>query len=337
MVALFYLLIKIHKNKKEIITKAEAKEEEKKITNKAIIKKLLIYSVPFISFGLALSVYDYIDMTTIINTLAKIGFKTKDAESIIGVINTTGNKLNSVVLAISTGLMTSLVPNITASFVKGDKKDVKKKVEQSFLMLLYVTMPMAFGLSILAGPVFNAFYGASTWGPKVFCFTIFVALFRCMFTTSISIAQSLNKFKNVFLSIIAGILVKLILQVPMIYLFNKIGLRPFWGATFATLLGLTTSVITNLVVINKTVNLDFKEYFKKMFKFVYPLILMIITLNVMKIFIPLNTTGRLNSIVLIIIYGLVGALIYFTLTIKNGIFKEIFGDKIFKKLKKVKH
>lgn len=337
LVALIYLLIKIHKNKKEIITKAEAKEEEKKITNKAIIKKLLIYSVPFISFGLALSVYDYIDMTTIINTLAKIGFKTKDAESIIGVINTTGNKLNSVVLAISTGLMTSLVPNITASFVKGDKKDVKKKVEQSFLMLLYVTMPMAFGLSILAGPVFNAFYGASAWGPKVFCFTIFVALFRCMFTTSISIAQSLNKFKNVFLSIIAGILVKLILQVPMIYLFNKIGLRPFWGATFATLLGLTTSVITNLVVINKTVSLDFKEYFKKMFKFVYPLILMIITLNVMKIFIPLNTTGRLNSIVLIIIYGLVGALIYFTLTIKNGIFKEIFGDKIFKKLRKVKH
>ena len=64
---------------------------------------------------------------------------------------------------------------------------------------------------------------------------------------------------------------------------------------------------------------------------------MIITLNIMKIFIPLNTTGRLNSIVLIIIYGLVGALIYFTLTIKNGIFKEIFGDKIFKKLKKVKH
>ena len=337
LVALIYLLIKIHKNKKVIITNAEAKEKEKKITNKAIIKKLLIYSVPFISFGLALSVYDYIDMTTIINTLTKIGFKTKDAESIIGVINTTGNKLNSVVLAISTGLMTSLVPNITASFVKGDKKDVKKKVEQSFLMLLYVTMPMAFGLSILAGPVFNAFYGASQWGPKVFCFTIFVALFRCMFTTSISIAQSLNKFKNVFLSIIAGILVKLILQVPMIYLFNKIGLRPFWGATFATLLGLTTSVITNLVVINKTVSLDFKEYFKKMFKFVYPLILMIITLNVMKIFIPLNTTGRLNSIVLIIIYGLVGALIYFTLTIKNGIFKEIFGDKIFKKLKKVKH
>lgn len=339
LVALSYLLIKMKKNKTDIIKKTtneEIKKKEKKITNKAIVKKLLIYSVPFISFGLALSVYDYIDMTTIIGTLTDLGFKTKDAESVLGVINTTGNKLNSVVLAISTGLMTSLVPNITASFVKGDKKDVKKKVHQSFLMLLYVTMPMTIGLSILAKPVFYAFYDTSTWGPKVFCFTIFIALFRCMFTTSISIAQSLNKFKNVFLSIISGILVKLILQVPLMHLFNSLGLYPFWGATLATLTGLSVSVITNLVVINKTIELGLKEYFKKMFKFIYPLIIMIIVLLVMKTFIPLNVTSRMNSIIIIMIYGFVGAGIYFAITIKNGIFKEIFGDKLFKKLKRVK-
>ena len=333
LVALIYLLIKIHKNKKDIVKTGVITKEEKAITNSKILKKLLLYSVPFISFGLALSVYDYIDMTTIIDALTKIGFKTKDAESIIGVINTTGNKLNSVVLAISTGLMTSLVPNITSSFVKGNIKDVKKKIEQSFLMLLYVTMPMAFGLSILAKPVFYAFYGPSNWGPKVFCFTIFVALFRCMFTTSISITQSLNKFKNVFVSIILGILVKLALQYPLINLYNNIGIRPFWGATTATLLGLTTSVITNIIVINKTVNLDFKGFFKKMFKFVYPLILMIIVLLSFENIIPLVVISRFNAILLIMIYGLMGMIIYFTITIKNGIFEEIFGDKIFKKLK----
>lgn len=340
VIALIYLLAKIKKNKKDIIrtTKDEQiKNVEKKITNNMVIKKLLIYSVPFISFGLALSVYDYIDMTTIINTLTNLGFKTKDAESVLGVINTTGNKLNSVVLAISTGLMTSLVPNITASFVKGNKKDVKSKVQQSFLMLLYVTMPMAVGLSILAKPVFYAFYGSSNWGPKVFCFTIFIALFRCMFTTSISIAQSLNKFKNVFLSIIAGILVKLILQIPLMYLFNNLGLYPFWGSTLATLMGLTTSLLTNLIVVNKTVGLDFKEYFKKMFKFIYPLFIMIVILMVVKIFIPLNVSSRFKSILLIVIYGVIGAGTYFVLTIKNGIFKEIFGDKLFNKLQKIKN
>lgn len=333
LVALFYLLIKMKKNKKELVITKEKKKEEEKITNKAIVKKLLIYSIPFISFGLALSVYDYIDMTTIISTLTKIGFKTKDAESIIGVINTTGNKLNSVVLAISTGLMTSLVPNITSSFVKGDKKDVKKKVEQSFLMLLYVTMPMAIGLSILAGPVFTAFYGASTWGPRVFCVTIFVALFRCMFTTSVSITQSLNKFKNVFISIIIGILVKLILQIPFIYLFNNIGLYPFWGATFATFLGLTTSVISNLIVINKTVKLDFKSFFLKMLKFIYPLTIMVIVLLLMRNILPFNLTSRFTSIITIMLYAIVGAIIYFSITIKNGAFESIFGNRLLRKLK----
>lgn len=334
LVALIYLLVKIRKNKKDIIVNEPQKPEEKGVTNKAIIKKLLIYSVPFISFGLALSVYDYIDMTTIIGSLTNLGFKTADAESILGVINTTGNKLNSVVLAISTGLMTSLVPNITASFVKGDKKDVKNKVQQSFLMLLYVTLPMAVGLSILSKPVFYAFYGASNWGPKVFCFTIFIALFRCIFTTSISIAQSLNKFKNVFLSIIAGILVKLVLQVPLMTLFSKLGIYPFYGSTLATLLGLSTSFITNLIVINKTVKLDIKAYFKKMFKFLYPLVIMIIMLLVMTKFVPLTVTSRANAIILIFIYGGVGALVYFTLTILNGTFKNVFGSRLMNKLKK---
>lgn len=334
LVALIYLLVKIRKNKKDIVVNEPQKPEEKGVTNKAIIKKLLIYSVPFISFGLALSVYDYIDMTTIIGSLTNLGFKTTDAESILGVINTTGNKLNSVVLAISTGLMTSLVPNITASFVKGDKKDVKNKVQQSFLMLLYVTLPMAVGLSILSKPVFYAFYGASNWGPKVFCFTIFIALFRCVFTTSISIAQSLNKFKNVFLSIIAGILVKLVLQVPLMNLFSRLGIYPFYGSTLATLLGLSTSFITNLIVINKTVKLDIKAYFKKMFKFLYPLVIMIILLLVMTKFIPLTVTSRANAIILILIYGGVGALVYFTLTILNGTFKNVFGSRLINKLKK---
>lgn len=333
LVALIYLLVKIKKNRGLLNKDEKQKLEEKKITNKQIVKKLLIYSIPFISFGLALSVYDYIDMTTLINALTNIGFKTKDAESILGVINTTGNKLNSVVLAISTGLMTSLVPNITSSFVKGDIKDVKSKVNQSFLMLLYVTMPMAFGLSILAKPVFYAFYGASNWGPKVFCFTIFVALFRCMFTTSISIAQSLNKFKNVFISIVLGIIVKLILQLPLINLYNVLGIRAYWGATTATLLGLTTSIITNLVVIHKTINLNLKDYFKKMFKFVYPLIIMIVVLLLMKKFIPLVFSSRINAMALIGIYAIIGSVIYFGLTIKNGIFEYIFGDKIFKKIK----
>lgn len=337
LVALIYLLIKINKNKKDIIKTDKIKKEEKNITDKQIVKKLLIYSVPFISFGIALSIYDYIDMTTIIKILHSFGFTTKDAESILGVINTTGNKLNSVVLAISTGLMTSLVPNITSSFVKGDNNDVRKKVNQSIIMLLYVTLPMTIGLSLLAEPVFYAFYGQNLWGAKVFCLSIFVALFRCIFTTSISIVQSLNKFKNVFISIIVGILVKLALQYPLMYLFNSFGLYPFYGATTATLIGLLVSFMTNIFVINKTVKLNIKELLKNILKIIYPVIIMEIVLVILKTFIGFNITTRITSIIYIIIYAIVGMLIYFGITYKNGMFKEVFGNKFINKIKRVKN
>lgn len=334
LVALIYLLIKIKKNKKDMIVSNKLTKEESKITNKAIIKKLLVYSIPFISFGLALSVYEYIDMTTIIKILTSFGFNVKDAESILGVINTTGNKLNSVVLAISTGLMTSLVPNITASFVKKDYNDVRKKVNQSFLMLLYITLPMTIGLSILSKPVFYAFYGSNVWGAKVFCFSIFIALFISLFTTSVSIVQSLNKFKNVFISIITGIVVKLVLQYPLMLLFNNLGLYPFYGSTLATLTGLLISFIINVIVINKIVKLDIKKLIKNSLKFIYPVIIMVFALVLLNKVIFFDESSRIIAIVKIMINASLGSLIYFGITIKNGIFKEIFGDKFLKKIVK---
>lgn len=336
LVAQAYLLIKIKKNKKELIKNLPVKEAEKKITDKEIIKKLIIYSIPFITFGLSFSIYDWVDLTTYIRTLTKLGFDTDVAEEILTIITTEGNKLNSVVLAISTGLITSLVPYISSAFVKKDIADMKDKVIKSFVMLLYITLPMAVGLSFLAKPAYYSFYGPSNWGAKVFCLSIFVALFRCIFTTSISIAQSFNKFKNVFISIFAGILVKIILQIPFMYLFSNIGLYPFWGAICATFLGLATSIVINLFAINKVSHVKFKEVFIKMIKFIYPLIIMIIALIILKKYVPFNITSRMDSIKYIVLYGMVGIIIYGVLTIKNGLFIEVFGDKLLKKLKSKK-
>ena len=333
LAALFYLLIKIRNNKKMLNKDEKITDEEKHISNKMIIKKLLIYSVPFISFGVSISLYDFIDMVTVVKALTHIGFKTVDAESILGVINTTGNKLNSVVLAISTGLVTSLVPNITSSFVKKDFDDVRLKVKNSFLMLLYVTLPMTIGLSFLADSVFYAFYGESIWGPKVFCLSIFIALFRCMYTTSISIAQSFNKFKNVFVSIILGLVVKAVLQVPLINLFNSLGLYPFYGFICASLIGISTAFMINFVTISKMISFNIKDFVKSLFKIIYPTIIMLVLLFVIKYFIGFNTSSRFMSIVYISIYGVLGAALYFGITIKNNVFKSIFGDKLFKKLK----
>ncbi|MEG0826593.1 MAG: polysaccharide biosynthesis C-terminal domain-containing protein [Bacilli bacterium] len=184
---------------------------------------------------------------------------------------------------------------------------------------------MAVGLSLLAKPVFYAFYGDSMWGPLVFCFTIFISLFRCIFTTSVSIAQSLNKFRNVFLSIIVGIVIKYVLNVPFMVLFDKFGLYPFYGSTFATLLGLFISFMINFACINKIIKLDIEEIFKSIFKFIYPIVIMIIVIVIMKHILPFNFSSRFNAVITIGVYGLTGTAIYLGLTYLNGSLKKLFG------------
>lgn len=331
--ALCYLLFKIKRNKHLFPKDVIIKEEEKQVTNKYLIKKILICSFPFVMLGITISIYDTIDMLTVVNTLAgKLDYLTKDAESIIGVLNTTGNKLNSIVTAIAMGLSISLIPNITSSFVTKNISDVKKKITESLMIIIYITLPLSIGLSILAEPVFYAFYGINKWGYIVFRYSVFIAVFSALLTVSCFILHSINKYKNLYISIGVGILVKLILNVPLTELFNTLNIYPFYGAITASILGLIISIIINTYSINKDYKLEFKNFFSKFIRIIYPLIIMVIVILLLKIFIPFNMEHRSTTILVVSIYAVVGGSIYLFITYKNKVMVDIFGSKIINKL-----
>lgn len=342
--ALWYVLHKIHKNKDQLKCDVPAKAEEKKITNGQIMKKIIMYSLPFIMFGITMSVYEFADMLTVVKTMThNFSYTTAAAESVIGVMNTWGNKLNSIVIAISIGLTTSLIPNITASYVSKNYSDVRKKVNQAIQILLFITLPLTIGLSFLATPVFNAFYGANVWGPIVFKYSVFIAIGTCLFNTTIIMLQSLDKYKAVFISLFSGGILKYALNVPLMFLFNKLGLHAFYGAITSTLIGLSVSIIINLYVMHKDKDLkiSYKSTYKNFFKILYTIVIMCIALFILKMFIPLNNHGRMMSLIVICIYGFVGMLIYFGITYKNGVIENILGKDFIKgimnKIKKILH
>ena len=94
-------------------------------------------------------------------------------------------------MAIANGIVVSLLQSLTSDYVKGDINAVKNKINKTIQIILYLTIPMAIGLSLLAGPVWNIFYGQSFYGPKVFMVSIFVAVFGSIFNNVVVIMQSL--------------------------------------------------------------------------------------------------------------------------------------------------
>lgn len=332
----FYLLSKIKKSK--LHQDYEKTREERKVTDKAILKKLVIYSIPFVLIYTTGAIYDLIDMTTIVRTLVNgLHYDVKIAESVIGILNTWGYKLNAIVVAISSGLVTSLIPNITSNYVQRDFENVRKKINQSIKMLVFITFPLTFGLSFLAKPVWTSFYGNSALGPSVFSYSILIAFFITLFTITLMIMQSLNQYKMVLVSLFAGWVVKLSFNIPLMYSFYHLGFEGYHGTVTATIFGYTVSIIINLIVLRKTTKVDYSETFKTFINIVLGTIFMLVFLSILKLIIPIDTSSRLLSIVICLVYGTIGAVVYFVLAKINKTFDSVFGSNFsLRKLKKGK-
>ena len=335
IVAYFYLLDKKIKGKDKFIAK-EVIAQEPYIRTKEILIKIFWYALPFIMIDVFKSCYDFIDMTTLVKTMVNdVGYKTTEAENIMSIISTWGHKINMIIVSISTGMIVSLIPNLTAASVKKDKKDIDRKINQTLAILLFISTPMTIGLSLLSEPVWSVFYGNnSEFGAITLKYYVFVALIISSYTALVSIVQVLKYYKEVLISLVVGVFLKLILNVPLINLFHNLNILPVYGSITATIIGYSTGIILCLYFLKKKCNVSYKSTKNIIGKILLTNLIMIITIELSKLIIPSYSNIRLLNIPIIIIYTILGSSIYFFIAFKLDLLNQVFGKNFLNNLSK---
>lgn len=332
LVAYIYLKAKIKRSK--LLNVDDDTSEF--IPKKEIAKKIFMYSIPFILISLVNNLYTTVDMILLSRTMSDIlKYPANIMESIVGVYTTWGVKLNNIILAISTGLVTSLIPNIVTSYTKKDMKDVNDKFNKAMQCVLLVIVPMTIFLSLLVKPVWTLFYGNSHYGPEVYKVFVYTALFGGFYTIIINTLQGLSKYKLVMVSVLAGLGTNAILDVPLMLLFDKLGLNVSYGAVVAALLGYTFSISISMSTLKNKYGFEFTTTKKRLPKYIVSWIIFILVILIMKLFMPTNINSRLLSIPILFVYGIVSFLIYIIISGKNGNIRIVFGNKINNFLKKM--
>ena len=331
-VSYLYIYYKIKKNKD--VLELKSKKKEPKLTNMDILKMIMLYAVPFILIEMFRSIFNSVDVMMLVKTLVNTyGFATSDAETVMSVISTWGLKLNMIIISIVAGLMTSLIPSLTKSIVKKNKKEINKMVNQTLQVILSIALPMTLGLSFLTTPVWNVFYGASTYGIATYRLLVFVAFSTTIFSACLTITQLMKEYKYVVIGLIIGFVTKLALNLPMMALFNKLGLYPFYGAITTTILGFGLSSLFCLILVIKKHNLNIMSTFKELGNIIVGVILMLGVMFIMRMFIPLYVENRLLSMAVAVLYAAVGGSVYLLYMIKTKTFERILGESILKKIK----
>ena len=329
IVALMYLLVQ--RKKVPEVDNYKIQKEEKDVSNSQLYKKILSYTIPFVVAGLIGSSFELVDMFTVVRTLTKYGYSTKTASIIMNIVTTLGSKLNVIITAVASGLVVSLLPNLTSDYVKKDYKEVRKKINRTLQIIIYITIPMAVGLSLLSVPVWHIFYGASKYGPKVFQVSIFVAVFSSVSTNIMVILQSVNKSKTLYISLISGFLFNVIFNIPFMVWFYKIGLPIYYGNLVATMIGYAIMIGIALIDLKKYFKVQYRETIKEAFITLGSVLVMTVVIIGLNKIVPIDHLGRIASIFGVGLYALIGASVYFIITYFTGSYNKIIGFKLRRK------
>lgn len=330
--AYLYIKIKMIKNKSAFPTK----DTKDNVSNKEILKKIFKYSIPIIIVSVATDIYSLTDMTLVVRTSYKLGYTAKEAELIASIISTWAPKICMIINAVAIGMGTSLIPHMVSSYTKKDYTSSNKRFNEALRIIIVSTLPLAVGLAFLSGPVYTLFYGNNTYGTLILRYTSISSFFASIYIVISLSLQSLNKFKTVYVSSIMGFLINALLDVPLMHLFNLMGLEAFYGAILATILGYVFSYIYSLTSLKKSMNFNYSETLDTIKKVFLPITSMFIVLVILNLFVKLPTNGIMRMCLVLGLYTLLGAFVYLGISYKTGLLYEVFGkdyvDKLLRKL-----
>ena len=336
--AYLYILYKINKNRKVLKRDEPITAPEKAITNKKIFKQIVLYSLPFVIIEFVRSIYNNVDTFTVVKGLVALGYSVSDAENILSIITTWGAKLNIIILSISFGLTTSIIPNIVSSATLKNYKDVSLKINQALKIILYTTLPMTLGIYFLSGSVWTLFYGYDLLSVQVFSFYVFQTIINSFFSILVDTTNALNDPKSAFIALFGSFILKAVLNIPMMNLVYYMGIEAYYGSIITTMLVQGISVVYLLFNLRKKYKVDYKNSVPTFIKVILVNIIMLLSLMIFRL-LQNNIIGsfshtRLSSILEIIIYATIGVIIYVVLSLKNNLFEEVFGKEFINKIKR---
>lgn len=336
--AYFYVYEKIKRNRKSLNRDAKPLPVEKTIDTAAIGKKIILYALPFVIISVLQSAFTMVDVFTIVKSLVGLGYTTAISENVLSVIATWGSKLNMIIMSISTGIIMSLIPTISAAYAIKNYKEVNNKINQAIQTLLLITVPLAVGLSFMASDVWTVFYGYNELNISIFRVLILSQIPLSISSVMVNTNQTMNNTKETIISLGLSVGAKICLNIPMMTLFSKIGIEAYYAPIILNMIIDTLCSIFLLYVIKKKTNINYLKSLRTLIKVVLCTAIMVVSLTIINLFIPNITSSRFIAIIQLIFYGIIGIIIYFYVAYKSKTLDEILGknfiSNIVSKLKK---
>jgi stage V sporulation protein B len=304
------------------------------ITNKEVIKMILAYCLPAVLGMVAINAGDIIDLKFCVGRMMQGGFSNVKATGLYGILTTQYQRILNVPLAITAALPSALIPAISSAKAAKDNSMLHRKINESFKVVLMITVPAAVGLAILAKPVLTLVFFSNNQGSDLMQIGSWVMIITAIISVQTATLIGVGKAYIPPVNMLIGMIFKLAANYILIAI-PSINVK---GAVIGSSIGLLITCVLNQLAIRKAtgiavkyVNIFYRPFFASLMMGVVAFALYFLSDKFL--FILINNSLLRNDIS-VLLSVLAGAIIYLVILlhtnaiVSNDILKLPGGNKI---------
>ena len=300
-------------------------ESDSQIDTKALLWDTIREAIPFIVTGSAIQLFQIIDQMTYSNVMSWFtNFTRSELLVQFSYFSANPNKITMILIAVATSIGGVGIPLLTENYVKGDFRAAGKLVQDNLTMLVAFLLPATIGAVAIAEPLYTVFYGKpDSLALGLFILAMLQTVILGLYTVLSPMIQALFQNRKAILYFGYGVLVKLILQVPFIYLFKA------YGPLLSTTIGLMIPIVLMYKEIHQVTHFNRKTVFKRsLLTAILTLIMLLVVLIAGFILgLVIKPNGRVTSMIYVALIGGVGIVVYGSLGLRLRFLDRFIGSK----------
>ena len=299
-------------------------ESDSQIDTKALLWDTIREAIPFIVTGSAIQLFQIIDQMTYSNVMSWFtNFTRSELLVQFSYFSANPNKITMILIAVATSIGGVGIPLLTENYVKGDFRAAGKLVQDNLTMLVAFLLPATIG-AVAIEPLYTVFYGKpDSLALGLFILAMLQTVILGLYTVLSPMIQALFQNRKAILYFGYGVLVKLILQVPFIYLFKA------YGPLLSTTIGLMIPIVLMYKEIHQVTHFNRKTVFKRsLLTAILTLIMLLVVLIAGFILgLVIKPNGRVTSMIYVALIGGVGIVVYGGLGLRLRFLDRFIGSK----------
>ena len=213
---------------------------------------------------------------------------------------------------------------LTENYVKKDRIAAARLVINNIRMLMIFIIPAVIGATILAKPLYTVFYGVPQGQALgLFVVSLLQVIILAIYTILAPMLQALFQNKKAIKYFAYGMVIKLIIQIPFIYVFQA------YGPLLSTAIGLIVPIVLMYREIHDITHFN-REAVKK------STLLVCILTAIMGVVVwiaywllgfILPEGGRATSFVYLVVIGFIGVAVYGSLALLTRLLDKVIGSR----------